>query len=563
MAKDSAIDTLVVGAGPVGMTVACELRRHGVACRIVERSAARTDKSKALVLWSRSLELLHAMGGVEAFLATGMEAHGASLYGEGRRLVHFSFSGVDSLYRLPLMIPQSETERLLEERLAELGARPERRVELVAIADGDGDEGVGATLRHPDGSEERVRCGWLVGCDGAHSTVRHLLDVPYSGDAEPNDWLLADVHLQGPVAADEVTVHFHPAGILVFFPISPGRFRVIADVGLARGVEHPPDPTLDQVQRILDERGPGGIVAEDSVWLSGFRIHERKAATYRPARRVFLAGDAAHIHSPAGGQGMNTGMQDAFNLAWKLALVHRGRARPEPLLGSYDTERGAVGEAVLRNATLMTRIGTLHRPLAQHVRNRVYEFIGGLSAVQSHLAQVLSEVAIRYPDSPLSGEARGPGAHGWLLGGGVAPGSRMPDVELLDASSRARMRLLDLLREPAHRLLLLHGAAGMDDGPSSEELERRIAAAAAPFGDAILFSPVRCDRAGGMPLTAGLLDPGDGLHRALGAGLPTVVLVRPDGYVGFRGQPADPEPLARHLDGYLVRSDGRRGSSGR
>jgi 2-polyprenyl-6-methoxyphenol hydroxylase-like FAD-dependent oxidoreductase len=553
MTAEGSVDALVVGGGPVGMTMAWELRRHGVACRIVEKAAARTDKSKALVLWSRSLEMLHAMGGVAPFLEAGMEVHGASLWGEGRRLLHLGFGGVDSPYPFALMIPQSETERLLEAKVASLGAPVERRVELAALAPAD--DAVDATLRHADGREERVRTPWLLACDGAHSTVRHALGVPFAGDAEPNDWILADVHVKGSVPDDEVSAWFHPSGILVFFPIAKGRYRVIADQGFAHGMDHPPDPTLAQVQALVDERGPGGIALSDPVWLAGFRIHERKVGDYRAASRVFLAGDAAHIHSPAGGQGMNTGMQDAFNLAWKLALVQRGRGRAEPLLASYDAERGAVGKAVLRAAGLMTRIGTLRHPLAQHVRNRAYRFLGSIAAVQDHAAALFSELAVHYADSPLSGEHRGRGAHGWLLGGGVPPGRRLPDRELSRAGSDEPVHLLDLLRTPVHRVLLLAGAA---EGAAAPEALSRLAAvtqavvqrfAGAVAMDVVVPEGVAAVAAAGTPC---LVDRDASLHRILGAALPTLVLARPDGYVGFRSQPADAAALAAHLERYLV-----------
>ncbi|HZR84872.1 MAG TPA: FAD-dependent monooxygenase [Candidatus Binatia bacterium] len=552
----SEVDALVVGAGPVGMTLAWELHRHGMSCRVVEKNAARTDKSKALVLWSRTLEALHAMGGADAFVAAGMEAHGASLYAGGRRLVHLEFGGIESVYAYALMIPQSETERLLEERLATLGIAVERSAELVAL-ERKGDGAV-ATVRRKGGSDERIRARWLLGCDGAHSAVRHLLDVPFAGDAEPNDWVLADVHVRGPIAPDEVSAYFHASGILVFFPISPGRFRVIADQGLAHGYDHPPDPTLAAMQALVDERGPSGVALADPIWLAGFRIHERKVAHYRPAERVFLAGDAAHIHSPAGGQGMNTGMQDAFNLAWKIGLVHRGRGRAQPLLDSYDVERGAVGEAVLRQAGIVTRMATLRSPIAQSIRNRLYAFLGSVSAVQSHAATLLSELAVHYRKSPLSGEHRGRGAHAWLLGAGAAPGDRMPDADLRDAATGRPVRILDLLRTPAHRLLALAGVdGGGTPGAAAHEVTASARAAARRYGDAIATSlvvPARCEppRSAADGGEAVLVDDGGALHRALGAALPTLVLVRPDGYVGFRSQPADASALAAHLGTYLI-----------
>ena len=256
-------------------------------------------------------------------------------------------------------------------------------------------DGVEAVLRHADGREETVSADWLLGCDGAHSAVRHGLGAPFAGETMNSDWMLADVHMTGyPCPDTEASVYWHRDGVFVIFPISPGRYRVIADLPPA-GAEHPPTPTLEQVQAIIDRRGPSGLKAFDPIWLAGFRINGRKVASYRWGR-VFLAGDAAHVHSPAGGQGMNTGMQDAFNLAWKLALVVRETCA-EHLLDSYSPERSGVGDEVLKAAGRLTAVGTMRNPVAQTVRNLVGHVMLGLSPVRHAVADTMTEVAIGYP----------------------------------------------------------------------------------------------------------------------------------------------------------------------
>jgi 2-polyprenyl-6-methoxyphenol hydroxylase-like FAD-dependent oxidoreductase len=337
---------LIVGAGPVGLTMAAELARYGVAVRIVDKAMRRTDKSKALVLWSRTLELLARAGCAEKFVAAGQQVTAANIIAGGAMIGHVDLTGVASPYRYALMLPQSETERLLEEHLRSFGVTVEREVELTAFTPGA--SAVAATLRRGGGELESLETEWLVGCDGAHSTVRHGLGLPFAGTTLQSDWILADIHLQGyPFPGAELAMYWHQDGVLAVFPISPGRFRVIADLGMSEGA-HPADPTLDQVQATIERRGPGGLFASDPIWLSAFRINERKVTHYRSGR-VFVAGDAAHVHSPAGGQGMNTGMQDAINLAWKLALACR-QACPDALLDSYSIERSAVGEQVLKAA---------------------------------------------------------------------------------------------------------------------------------------------------------------------------------------------------------------------
>jgi hypothetical protein len=260
-----------------------------------------------------------------------------------------------------------------------------------------------------------VSSDWLVGCDGAHSTVRHGVGATFTGKTMDSDWMLADVRMTGyPFPDSETSVYWDRDGVFVIFPISPGRYRVIADLP-ASGAEHPHTPTLEQVQAIIDQRGPSGLKAFDPIWLAGFRINGRKVASYRWGR-VFLAGDAAHVHSPAGGQGMNTGMQDAFNLAWKLALVVRGMCA-ENLLDSYSPERSGVGDLVLKAADRLTAIGTIRNPVAQSVRNLVGHVMLGLSPVQHALADTMTEVTIGYPESPLNGPSLG--------GAGPKPGERV------------------------------------------------------------------------------------------------------------------------------------------
>jgi 2-polyprenyl-6-methoxyphenol hydroxylase-like FAD-dependent oxidoreductase len=404
---------LVAGAGPVGMTIASELARYGVPVRIVDKAAQRTDKSKALVIWSRTLELLDRGGGSAPFVDAGFKALAVNFIAGDKAIGRVSMGGVQTPYPFGLMLPQSETERLLEERLRDLGVAVERRVELTTFKSNT--DGVEAVLRHADGREEAVSSDWLVGCDGAHSTVRHGVGATFTGKTMDSDWMLADVHMTGyPFPDSETSVYWDRDGVFVIFPISPGRYRVIADLP-ASGAEHPHTPTLEQVQAIIDQRGPSGLKAFDPIWLAGFRINGRKVASYRWGR-VFLAGDAAHVHSPAGGQGMNTGMQDAFNLAWKLALVVRGMCA-ENLLDSYSPERSGVGELVLKAADRLTAIGTIRNPVAQSVRNLVGHVMLGLSPVQHALADTMTEVTIGYPESPLNGPSLG--------GAGPKPGERV------------------------------------------------------------------------------------------------------------------------------------------
>jgi 2-polyprenyl-6-methoxyphenol hydroxylase-like FAD-dependent oxidoreductase len=416
------LQVLIAGAGPVGLTLAAELARYGVSVRLIDKTAAGTDKSKALVVWSRTLELLDRAGCADAFIAAGQKVVAANVVAGGdKEIGRIDLTDVDSPYPYALMLPQSETERLLEEHLGRLGLRVERSTELVdfAAADSalvDGGSGVTATVRRPDGTSETIDSDWLVGCDGAHSTVRHQRGMAFPGDTLDTEWVLADVHVTGLTTPEsELALYWHEDGMLAFFPIGPGRYRIIADLGPPR-TEHLQDPTLAEIQALVERRGPAGIALTDPVWLSAFRINERKVEHYRDDK-IFLAGDAAHIHSPAGGQGMNTGMQDAFNLAWKLALVGSGQAGPERLLASYSAERSPIGAQVVANTARLTTLATLRGHTVQAARNFIAGLVFGLAPVRRAMASAVTEISIGYPHSPLNGPAHH--TH-------PAPGERMP-----------------------------------------------------------------------------------------------------------------------------------------
>jgi len=444
---------LVVGAGPVGLTMAAELARYGVPVRIVDRAPLPTQTSKALVIWSRTLELMDRMGCTRDFLDHGVTCRGGTIRSGKGILGHANFDEIDSPYNFALMIPQSETERLMAAHLGRLGVSVERRVELTGFSERP--DGVEAHLRHDDGTEEALVTPWLIGCDGAHSTVRHSAGMEFSGSTQGGDWMLADVRLEGAGVPprDQVATYLQPEGPFVIFPQPGGRARIVAQLGQQGPTGPRSDPTLAEVQAVTDTRTEGGIRVSDPIWLNAFRINERKVSSYRQGR-VFVAGDAAHIHSPAGGQGMNTGMQDAVNLGWKLAMVIGGGASAT-LLETYSPERSAIGEIVLRNATLLTDMGTLSQPVAQKTRDLALRFLLGLHAVRSKFAKAMTEVDLAYSGSVLSVGARGGARMAPQDYAGAAPGAGgVPRFILFAADKTAGDSLAaryPALLEPASR----------------------------------------------------------------------------------------------------------------
>lgn len=395
---------LVAGAGPVGLTMALELARYGVPVRIVDKIPEASRTSRAVAVWPRTLELLDRSGATADLLPLGNKVAAANILSRGRLVTSLKLDQIPSPYPFVLMAPQYETEAVLRRHLAAHGVAPEFGVELL---DFDQDGGaISARLRGANGAESAECFDWLVGCDGAHSVVRHRLGLAFDGDAMGLDWTQGDFHLSGyPFPSSQMAIFWHEDGPLLFFPMAPDRARIITSLGASTG-EPPVALEWEAFQKLVDIRGPGGITLTDAVWTSAFRINERQVESYRSGR-VFLAGDAAHVHSPAGGQGMNTGIQDAINLAWKLALASRGAAAAPALLESYDAERRPVGAKVIAASGRMTRMGTLSDHTLQHVRDFVAHILMGLNPVRRAVAGLMAEVSIGYPDSPLNGPRQG------------------------------------------------------------------------------------------------------------------------------------------------------------
>ncbi|HNB21802.1 MAG TPA: FAD-dependent monooxygenase [Candidatus Melainabacteria bacterium] len=549
---------LIVGAGPTGLMLACELQRHGIACRVIDKATVASDKSRALVLHARTLEILESMGMVEGFIESGCPAYGASLYHQGERIVHLDMSELDSPFPFSLMIPQTDTERLLTERFTRHGGLIERGVELTKFSQGKG--GITVTIKNAKGKEEVIVADWMIGTDGAHSTVRKILELPFEGSAYEERFGLVDCHVKSDLPDDEISTFFHEDGVFVFFPLGKKRFRIVVNISPQQVIGDA--PSLDDMQSFADRRGPGNIKLHDPVWLAWFTIHQRSVPKYRVGR-VFLAGDSAHIHSPIGGQGMNTGMQDAFNLAWKLALVIRGRGA-DNILDSYNEERHPVGQELLKGTDVATSVATLKNPLAQQIRNHVMSFLSQQEVIQQRMRKVGSMLAVNYRSSPIVGEKRDlgeiqikpsddsekPSIPGYIeFGRGPLPGDRAPDAVMVDQDMNP-IRVYEAIRGISHNLLLL-------DGKPTEagyrNLEKIAWSVGEQFGGLVTCHLILATEKMPSLRFPGkvFLDPDLAVHQTYCADSECLYLIRPDGYIGFRGQPAKLGPLEDHLNKLL------------
>jgi 2-polyprenyl-6-methoxyphenol hydroxylase-like FAD-dependent oxidoreductase len=375
-------DVLVVGAGPSGLTLATSLVSRGVATTVVDRQAAGANTSRAAVVNARSLEVLEGLDVARRLVKEGIEAPRFSIRDGARTLIPIDFGSLPTEYPYSLMVPQSTTERVLLDRLVELGGSVVRPKVLTTI-DQDA-EGVTATF--DDGGVIRAR--YVVGADGLHSTVREQAGIGFEGGAYEESFILADVRLSGDVPADEVILYWATAGLTVVAPLPGDIYRIVAPVADA-----PETPSAAYVQDILDTRGAGKghITVTEVIWGSRFRIHHRVADSFR-AGRLLLAGDAAHVHSPAGGQGMNLGLQDAVALSDALAAVLAGG--PDTLLDDYSAARRPIARSVVSITDRMTRLATLPRIL-RPLRNIAFSIVGRIPAANRALAWRLSGLVYR------------------------------------------------------------------------------------------------------------------------------------------------------------------------
>ncbi|GAA2258559.1 NAD(P)/FAD-dependent oxidoreductase [Actinomadura luteofluorescens] len=373
---------LVVGAGPAGLSLAASLRQKGVDAVLLDRAAEGANTSRAAVVHARTLETLREVGATGELVERGIIVPRFTVRERDRVLLTVEFGDLPTDFPYTLLVPQNVTEEILLGRLHAAGGVVHRPFEVTGLEQDE--DGVTATLA--DGGQ--IRAAYAVGTDGMHSTVREHAGIAFEGDAYPQSFVLADVHLDWAGGSEEVMLFFSAEGVTVVAPLPGGRHRIVATVD-----EAPREPTAADVQALMDARGPKRHPAliKDVVWSSRFRVHHRLAAHYR-AGRVFLAGDAAHVHSPAGGQGMNTGIQDALNLAGKLAAV-LGDGAPDTVLDEYEAERRPVAEQVVSFTDKMTNVATVGSPVLRGMRNTLLRTLDWIPAVHRTMAMNLSELS--------------------------------------------------------------------------------------------------------------------------------------------------------------------------
>jgi 2-polyprenyl-6-methoxyphenol hydroxylase-like FAD-dependent oxidoreductase len=543
-------DVLVVGAGPTGLMAATLLRRAGVTVRVFDKSEQQAHESRAFAVHARSLELLGAIGLADRFLERGLIATGAQVFVDGARVAEIDFDDIgrdDTPYPFVLMVPQWEIEAILVDDLTRQGVAVEHGVEVTGFDQSV--DGVLVRARDREGRLRELRAAYVIGADGAHSIVRKTLGLDFAGAPYPQGFLLADCAVDWPLDHDHLKIFVHGRDLAVFLPLR-GRdvSRIIAIVPFDGGGVAVPETagsspaTIEEVAHALRAASRMAVHLRDPVWVTRYRIHHRGVAAYGRGR-VFVAGDAAHIHSPAGGQGMNTGLQDAANLAWKLALVLGGRA-PADLLDTYHGERWPVGRKILERTDRFFAVMSSQTAWVTALRNVLVPALAPVltrfAPLRARAFHFVSQLGIRYHASRFVSDAspaHAPGA--WRRG--VAAGSRAPNGDIAhgrDVFSLLqgyRFHVLALSRRPLGEQEIAAVSAALAALESSTVL----GLATHLVAHSLIGRDARFIQAESPHVFAVY-----GIDRRVPQG---IFLVRPDGYVAYRSVGLDVDGVRRFI----------------
>ena len=514
-------DVLITGAGPTGLTTAIELVRRDINVRIIERRTKPSTRSKALVVHARTLEFMDILEVADEMIRRGYTSPGIDFSSSSEKPLRANMYGLDTRFPFILVLPQAETEAILERRLNDFGIEVERGKTLTDFQETE--EGVYSTIECLEDGEFKIKSRYLVGADGSKSVVRKTLGLPFEGSSY--DWtaFLGDVQIEGHHAEGGTEQHSSDRGLAFIVPFDDGFHRIVTIDRNYQGDKDTRELKIEELQESISAILGKQIQLSDPKWLTRWGASLRQAPHYRVGR-VLLGGDAVHTHSPAGGQGLNTGIQDAFNLGWKLALTVEGTA-PEALLDTYNTERHQIGKKVLRTSDLLLKSLLLRQPLLRGLRTLLFQLFIPLPPVQRKLALNLSGLGISYE----------------TVGGELA-GQRIPDMEFTNAQHE-KVRLYQLLSFPGYTMLLF-----IDPDEARQErdkIERLIEQTDERLQVQIVLN-------NGLPglhnfQANTLVDYRGDLETRLGAKTNRAILIRPDGYVASDLDTLDPNAFAQQL----------------
>ena len=515
------VKALIVGAGPTGLMLANQLARRGVQTMIIDRHSGPAQQSRAMAVQARTLEIYAKLGIAEPSLALGRAGNAANMWANGARKARIPLGEIGkdmSPFPFVLMLGQDDNERIMGAKLRDFGLDVQWNTELVALEQTS--DRVIATIRQPDATLRKVEVQYVAGCDGSRSAVREICGITFPGEPYEHVFFVADTEATGPMVAEELNVYLWRDGFHLFFPMrGKDRWRVIGILPAAlRGRE---DLAFEEVVPAIRQEAGATLSFKSCALFSTYRIHHRSAARFRD-RRCFLLGDAAHVHSPMGAQGMNTGLQDAYNLGWKLALVVEGQA-DAALLDSYAAERMPVAERLLRTTDRAFELVVSNNWVASMFRTqiiaRIAAFAMTIERVRRIAFRTISQIGIRYPKSMLSQTLAG------LPESAPRAGDRFPWLRLAFGPGAAAEDLFERLDDMHFHLLVIG-----QDAPSPAALDR--------------FDLLRTHVVPSTPENAQAL-------ARVGITGPAFYVLRPDGHVGLAGAHVQAAAVASYLDRYF------------
>ncbi|HYS52122.1 MAG TPA: FAD-dependent monooxygenase [Burkholderiales bacterium] len=520
-------DVLIVGGGPTGLMLANQLGRREIRATIVDRHSGPAQQTRAMAVHARTLEIYSKLGIAERALELGRRGNGANMWAEGKWAARIPLGDIGksiSPFPFVLMLGQDDNERIMGDHLRNWGMAVQWNTELTGIRQESGH--VAATLKQPDGSTREVQAAYVAGCDGGHSAVRELCGITFPGAAYEHVFFVADTEATGPMVAEELNVYLWREGFHLFFPMrGKDRWRVIGI--LPKKLQGRDDVTFEELSPDIRREAGANLVFKECSWFYIYHIHHRAAEKFRD-RRCFLLGDAAHVHSPAGGQGMNTGLQDAYNLGWKLALVVKGHA-DAALLDSYEAERIPVAQRLLattdRAFMLVVSDSWLAGLFRTRILARIVAFVMTFERPKQLAFRTVSQTGIAYRESPLSKMLRG------LPKGAPRAGDRFPWLQLRLRENGPIEDLFQKLDDRRYNLIVIGQPA-----PPGE---------AQGLGDLLRIHAIPDDPHNAQEL-ARVRIPG-----------PAFYLLRPDGHVGLAGTRLEPDAVTRYLSESCIRIQGK------
>ncbi|MGQ0752013.1 MAG: FAD-dependent oxidoreductase [Betaproteobacteria bacterium] len=524
-------DVLIIGGGPTGLMLANQLGRRGVRVLIIDRHSGPAQQTRAMAVHARTLEIYSKLGIAERAMELGRRGNGANMWSGGRLRARIPIGEIGqsmSPFPFVLMLGQDDNERIMGERLRDFGLAVQWNTELVALEQSP--DHVTATIRQPDGVTRKVTAAYIGGCDGGRSTVRELCGITFPGAPYEHVFFVADTEAVGPMVPDELNVYLWRDGFHLFFPMrGKDRWRVIGI--LPQRLRDKDGITFEELIPAIRQEAGADLTFKECSWFSTYRIHHRAAERFRDGR-CFLLGDAAHVHSPAGGQGMNTGLQDAYNLAWKLALVVQGRA-DEALLDSYEKERMPVAQRLLRSTDRAFALIVSESWLAGIFRTQIMARIAAramtIERIRKLAFRTISQIGIRYRTSPLSHTMEG------VPEAAPQAGDRFPWLNLKLRVNGPIEDLFRALDDTRFNLLVIGQAV-----PSVENL--------AP-GDLLSVHVVPDDAHNREELAR------------VGISGPAFYLLRPDGHAGLAGAHFEWSAVSSYLSECRVNADALRRQS--